>query len=429
MNKLEIKIGDIYGCWQVMRLPEKVNGSKLNYCLCKCVECDEIERYVRYTDLIHERIKCKCQRKHNYNITKPQPIRNKSFKDWCEETNHLEFLDRWDYDLNKYDPDVVSYKSEYNIYFKCPAKKHKSQMIKLRYITDLNTSCDCKECYLEENSFGLWCKNNNPSILDLWDYEKNKVSPYEVLRASNQKYYFKCPRNLHDSHLQIICNITLENASIRCEQCNSIGQWIVDNYGVDFLQLFWDYSLNKKSPFEISFCSHTMVYVKCLSNPAHPSYPTQPQRIVKGNGCPTCKSENGTSKLQTKVQRYISEKYGCHILYEHACLLKPINPKTGYALPYDNQVVVDKQNNLIIEVMGIQHFEAVGFVKQAAQRHGVTPEAELLEIQWRDEYKKQYALSNGYWYLSIPYWTEKDQSYKKLIDDKIHEILSTIQND
>ena len=49
-------------------------------------------------------------------------------------------------------------------------------------------------------------------------------------------------------------------------------------------------------------------------------------------------------------------------------------------------------------------------------------------IQYKDDLKRNYAIEQGYHYLAIPYWTEKDQSYKQLIDNKIHEILSTIQN-
>ena len=41
----------------------------------------------------------------------------------------------------------------------------------------------------------------------------------------------------------------------------------------------------------------------------------------------------------------------------------------------------------------------------------------------------QYAIDMGYEYLSIPYSTEYDDSYKAIIDDKISEILSlTTQN-
>ena len=52
----------------------------------------------------------------------------------------------------------------------------------------------------------------------------------------------------------------------------------------------------------------------------------------------------------------------------------------------------------------------------------LSKEDALKERQWLDEYKKQYALSQGYYYLEIPYTAEKDDEYKQLIDDKINEI-------
>lgn len=354
-------------------------------------------------------------------------VKNKqTFYDWCVNNNHREFLDRWDYDLNIHVPDKVSYRSDQEIYFKCPMEKHPSRAIRLRWISNLDTSCECNECKLESDSFGKWCEGHNLSILDLWDYEKNTETPYEVLRASNKKYYFKCPRGLHESHLQIICNITLENAPIHCNQCNSIGQWIVDNYGADYLNLIWDYDKNTKSPFEVSYgASRTKIFVKCSNDLLHPSYPITPCNLIRGKGCPTCKNEKTESNLQQQVREYVFETYGCQSLHEYACTLKPINPKTGYILPYDNQIIINDNINLIIEVMGIQHYKTTGYIRQAAKRHGITCEEELTDLQWRDELKKQYALDSGYFYLAIPYWTEKDQSYKQLIDDKIHEILYT----
>ena len=77
---------------------------------------------------------------------------------------------------------------------------------------------------------------------------------------------------------------------------------------------------------------------------------------------------------------------------------------------------------------GEQHFRITPFTTMGANRAHITPEEQLADQQWRDEYKKQYALSHGYYYLEIPYYTEKDDSYKHLIDDKINSIL-TIQND
>lgn len=131
------------------------------------------------------------------------------------------------------------------------------------------------------------------------------------------------------------------------------------------------------------------------------------------------------SKLQKKVCKYIESNYQYAIIHEYACMLRAINPKTNHALPYDNQILISDKDNLIIEVHGVQHYSsASNYTALAAQKHGITPEEELAEIQWRDEYKKQYAIAQGYYYLAIPYWTENDESYKAIIDNKIQEILN-----
>ena len=100
-----------------------------------------------------------------------------------------------------------------------------------------------------------------------------------------------------------------------------------------------------------------------------------------------------------------------------------MNPKTNRPLPYDNEIVDIK---LIIEVHGLQHYQLSGFAEMSAKKFGTTPEQELNYLQWKDNYKKQYAISNGYYYLEIPYWTEKDETYKILIENKINEILQEV---
>jgi hypothetical protein len=125
-----------------------------------------------------------------------------------------------------------------------------------------------------------------------------------------------------------------------------------------------------------------------------------------------------SSHLQSKVFNYLDELNYKHVT-EHECCIRPINPLTGHYLPYDNEVVDLK---LIIEVMGVQHYKITYWAIMASQKLNITPEEYLQDIQWRDEYKKQEALKAGYHYLAIPYWTEKDESYKTLIDDKIAEI-------
>ena len=46
--------------------------------------------------------------------------------------------------------------------------------------------------------------------------------------------------------------------------------------------------------------------------------------------------------------------------------------------------------------------------------------------KWKDNFKKNYALEQGYNYIEIPYWKVKDDSYKELISNKIKEILQEV---
>ena len=53
----------------------------------------------------------------------------------------------------------------------------------------------------------------------------------------------------------------------------------------------------------------------------------------------------------------------------------------------------------------------------------MTPKQQLEYQKWKDEYKKNYALSQNYHYLEIPYYTDdKEKTWKKLIDYTVDEI-------
>lgn len=421
---LNVKIGDVFANWIVISEPFVPDGKKYSYCWCKCVMCGK-EKLIRAHDLKRRKYGCTCTKPIPENLKKPTKIKNMSFREWCIANARQDILDRWDYDLNKYMPDQISFKSNYKIYFKCPSGKHKSKHIALSSISNGGNQIRCDECYLEENSFGSWCEKNKPELLDLWDYELNSVSPFDISFASKEKRYFKCPRGLHESHLQTLSKLTGRGDDIFCSKCNSVGQFIIDNYGPNGLDVVWDYNKNIDDPFDVARCAKKHIYIKCINHSDHPSYRILCSNFAKGRGCPECKREREESRLQEKVRTYIENNYKYDILHEYACTLKAINPKTSYILPYDNQVLIPCQNSLIIEVHGVQHYESKNsYIKLCAKRHGISPEEELVEAQWRDEYKRQYALSQGYYYLAIPYWTENDESYKTLIDQKIQEILN-----
>jgi hypothetical protein len=202
---------------------------------------------------------------------------------------------------------------------------------------------------------------------------------------------------------------------------NSIGHFIIEMFGEDKLYSVWDLELNNNmNPFEINKGNNTQeIYIKCINN-LHKSYKTLPLTFVKSNGrCPECSRERSESFLQEKVRLYL-EDLNYNILHERNCDIIPINPKTKYALPFDNQVL---ELNFIIEVMGIQHYSLTNFHNLQAKNNGTTPEYELHYIKLKDKYKKMYAKSKGYNYIAIPYWTDdKDETWKKLINENINII-------
>lgn len=274
-------------------------------------------------------------------------------------------------------------------------------------------------------SFYDWCIDNNfYNLLKRWDYDKNIISPKEIGFCVRKKIWLKCPRGIHESESYYPCDQNrfyhedpkLKQMGYMCSKCKSFAQWGIDNLKDDFLEKYWDYNKNTVDPYIIPAHWNEKVYIKCQND--HDSYFVQCNNFTYGNRCPQCKQEAMTSKLQEKVNIYLQTKYNT-ILHEYGCSIIATNIKTGRKLPFDNEI---KDIKLIIEVMGIQHYEITGYVKLSAKRSHVTPEDELYEMQWRDDFKKKYALKQGYEYLAIPYWYEKNDEYINIIDNKIKEI-------
>lgn len=43
-----------------------------------------------------------------------------------------------------------------------------------------------------------WCiENNRNDILELWDYDKNDITPKDISFSSSKDYYFKCSKGIH----------------------------------------------------------------------------------------------------------------------------------------------------------------------------------------------------------------------------------------
>lgn len=137
-------------------------------------------------------------------------------------------------------------------------------------------------------SFVQWCQDNgHEDWLELWDYELNNCSPFDIPYGSNKKVYFKCARGIHESEEYTIHKLINKKKPILCRKCASFGQWLIDSFGNNAIQDYWS-ELNTIDPFLITQKSGIKVFIKCLNNKDHPDYLITPAHFVEGNRCPTC---------------------------------------------------------------------------------------------------------------------------------------------
>lgn len=150
-------------------------------------------------------------------------------------------------------------------------------------------------------SFEEWCNINLPKeeavkILNRWDYEKNGCRPSEISYSSHgfdgKGYWFKCDNHLeHESELKSIREFVYKRRGMTCRKCNSIAQYLIDIYGKNALELYWDFDKNIFNPWNIDRCSRKRVWIKCQEKDYHGSYNLCCYNIVNGNQCPYCSNK------------------------------------------------------------------------------------------------------------------------------------------
>lgn len=399
--------------------------------------------------------------------------------DWCMNNNNDNILKAWDYEKNPDTPKDIGKASKKERYFYCPicGKSYQRKIVNLVKFGEITPCPHCR-------SFGQWCLDHErKDLLKRWDYEKNDCSPFEVWFGGRATAYFKCPRGIHESELKQIRSITSNFTECKCNECESFGQWGIDNFGDDFIEKYWS-DKNTVDPMKIFKSSRVKVWIKCQEKDYHQDYEIACYHFTQGKRCPYCAGkkvdpndslgakypecqefwfqknltpfqvlpesgkkvyweckkhglyrkavsaevamnfrcpkcilEENESSYQATVRNYLESIFGQkNILHEGQCNISPINPQTGRHLRYDNQVVPLK---LIIEVNGKQHYAPIKLYTQ----EGKTPQEALKYRKGLDKYKRDYAIKQGYNFLTIPYWQfDIDKTWKKSIDEKIKQI-------
>lgn len=389
---------------------------------------------ISYTS--HEKIyfKCPCG-KHDSSLYQLSSIHNMkeirckycySFAQRFIDVRGKDALEKyWDFENNVENPWDISGSSRNKIWLKCTETTYHGSYQISRDDAIYGRGCPfCNHSKIHpRDSFGQMMidRYGEEAFKLMWNTELNTIDPFSIAPSTRKyKVWLNCIDT--DYHPPTCAHPNdIKNHSGYCHYCAKIKLCREDSLGFNCPESINVWSdKNKKSPFDYFPNSNSTVWWKCYCG-KHDDFKRKITDAKAGDfGCPKCSQESSTSKLQNKVAKYIKQKYGCRLLHENECTLKPKNPLTNTLLRYDNELPDLK---LIIEVNGIQHYEVCGFTYMTAKYHGTTVQEELLKYQERDAYKMKYALEHGYSYLIIPYWAEKDKSYKTLIDNKMREIL------
>lgn len=344
-----------------------------------------------------------------------------SFGYWLVVTYGGQAIQKYWSDKNSKTPWEYDSTSGQKVWFKCQEKDYHedyySAIDKFKY----GTRCPwCSgKCVHPLDSFAqyhidrlgkdflekYWCKDN---IVDPWG-----IRPF----ANDVVIKIQCQNKQYHQYETTAANFSLGN---RCSFCSNSKIHYLDSLGSLFPEIIDIWSeKNQKSPYEYHPYSHQFVWLKC-ENDVHDDYYRRISDYTshRFTHCSKCIKENRESRFQKEVREFL-ETLPYQLLHEFDCSIIPINPYTKMKMPFDNEVC---DMRLIIEVHGIQHYKLNGWHIMRSQQTNNTPEDEFEYQKWKDLFKKEYAISNGYEYLEIPYFTVLDGSYKNLILNKIDTI-------
>jgi hypothetical protein len=338
-------------------------------------------------------------------------------KYWSKDNN----LNPWTipYQSNKFKVKIICQEKDYHGYYETSCASFVNGK-RCPYCHPTNGICHPKDSIAQYivDTYGLDYLNK------IWDFDKNSVNPWQISKGSDKRIYLRClEKDYHGSYN--IRTADFFHGIGLCSYCGNKKVHKFDSVGYihpKSVKLWSDKNL--KTPYDFKEKSGKKVYWKC-ENKLHEDYKRSiHDAVLYEFRCPECVLLKKESLLQEKVRTYILNNYKYKLLHEKQCYLKPINSKTKKLLPYDNELHIDG-NLLIIEVHGKQHYELAGWHITNAKKNNSSALKELEYQQWKDKFKKEYALNNNAYYLEISYLSIEDGTYKEIIDNKINSILKS----
>lgn len=368
----------------------------------KCDNCGKEMELIwkNYINYKHENNKCYCKKCGNklFGVEKrknKQLLNGQSFYDWCYENLNEkeadEIINKWDYELNQCSPKEVCYSSHKKYYFKCPREIHESEKHSIHILTIQHrfTELHCRKC----NSFAEYLIDNyGENALDKYWSDKNTLDPWRITLNCKKRVWIKCQEKDYHSDYLIACH-NFSNDKHRCPYCSnqkihpldSLGQYIINNYGEDFLNKIWS-SKNKKSIFEYAPHSNKEVWFKCPDGKHKDFKRNVSNSVIYKFRCPECNFSKGEDKISNYLIKnkinYISQKE-----FDGLLGLGNGNLSYDFYLP---------KPNILIEYQGEQHEKYIPGLHKSKKDFEKQVE--------HDRRKRKYAEQHNIKLLEIWYW-------------------------
>ena len=228
-----------------------------------------------------------------------------------------ELMKIWDWNTNTIAPEELGKRSDTKVWWICPnGHEHYLQSPRQKL-----KNLGCPKCNIEHRvkqriSNEIREKGSllqmHPEIASQWDYDKNEISPEEVLSGSHVKYWWKC--NYCGQSYLMSPNMRLSKKR-GCPDCGIKNRGVSKNknllkkYGSlakthPSIAEEWDYESNDDTPNDVHAGMPNRRWWKCPYG--HPSYQQAIRdRVRRGYGCPLCQGEHQTSFPEQAIFYYI----------------------------------------------------------------------------------------------------------------------------
>ncbi len=160
-------------------------------------------------------------------------------------TTHPALLKEWDYNKNKLKPNEISSGSGKSVWWKCKNGHSWKAIICNRTKNGIRGCPYCSNRKLLKGYNDL--ATTNPELLKEWDYNKNKIKPYEIIAGTTKKVWWRCEKG-HEWYATVVSRTKKHF----CPICNANKQTSISEKSIVYylnkahIDLIENYKIGKK---------------------------------------------------------------------------------------------------------------------------------------------------------------------------------------